>query len=145
MQPVDSALFFTCSLIEFIGRQTRNRRETVVDALATDVDRIYHYADVFHCEPIEKVADDFITRANIHLGEFDNIASCQYAVPSYWDIGGTFARLIQDCFPEDVLGGLREIFHSWLTGRIMNFNSDLYYQSREYLALCYHEGKILDE
>ena len=145
MRPLDNALFFTCSVIEFIGRQTRNRRGAVVEALGEDVDRIYRYADVFHCEPIEKVADDFIRRNGIPQGDFDNIASCQYAVPSFWDIGGDFARLIQDCFPDDLLHGLREIYRSWLTDRIMNFNSDLFYQSREYLAECFRAGEILDE
>lgn len=145
MPPVDNALFFTCSVIEFIGRQTHNRREAVVDALGTDLERIYHYADVFHCEPIEKVADDFIRRNNIRQGDYDNIASCQYAVPSYWDIGKVFARLIRDCHPEDLLQGLRTVYHSFLTNRIMNFNSDLYYQPPDYLAACYREGRILDE
>jgi len=31
----------------------------------------------------------------------------------------------------------------WLADRILNFNSDLYYQSREYIALCYKEGEVL--
>ena len=145
MPPVDNALFFTCSVIEFIGRQTHNRRGATVDALGTDVDCIYHYADVFHCEPIEKVADDFIRRNNIRQGDYDNIASCQYAVPSYWDIGKVFARLIRDCHPEDLLQGLRMVYHSFLANRITNFNSDLYYQPPDYLALCYHEGKIVED
>ncbi|MBQ4481576.1 MAG: hypothetical protein II943_13155 [Victivallales bacterium] len=145
MSKIDTALFFTSSVIEFIGRQTHNRREVVVDALGTDVDRIYHYADVFHCEPIEKVADDFIRRNNIRQGDYDNIASCQYAVPSYWDIGKVFARLIRDCHPEDLLQGLRMVYHSFLANRITNFNSDLYYQPPDYLALCYHGGKIVED
>jgi len=145
MPLLDNDLFFTCSVIEFIGRQTHNRRGVVVDCLGADVERLYHFADVFHSEPIEKVADDFVRRNSIPQGDYDNIASCQYAVPSYWDIGGTFSRLIQDCFPDDVLQGLREIYHSWLADRILNFNSDLFYQSREYLAECYRADEILDE
>jgi len=57
----DNDLFFTCSLIEFIGRRQKLKRSDVVTYLGKDkVKRIYNYADVFHCEPIEKVADDFI-------------------------------------------------------------------------------------
>ena len=58
----NSDLFFACSLIEYIARETKNRRSDVVDRLGDDLSRIYKYADVFHCEPIEKVADDFIQK-----------------------------------------------------------------------------------
>lgn len=33
MQKNDNDLFYTCSLIEYIGRQTKNRRVDVVDKL----------------------------------------------------------------------------------------------------------------
>nr|MBP3597968.1 hypothetical protein [Eubacterium sp.] len=144
MRKNNSALFFTCSLIEYISRQTFNRRSAVVEYLGEDIERIYNYADVFHCEPIEKVADDFIQRNSILNGEFDNISNCQYSVPDYWDIGEVFERLIEDCYEEGmVISGIREVYSSWLADQILKFNSDLYYQSRDYLALCYKEGEVL--
>lgn len=137
-------LFFTCSLIEFISRKTCNRRNDVVNYLGEDLSRIYNYADVFHCEPIEKVADDFIQRNAIENGEYDNISCCKYEIPDYWDIGEVFARLIEDCYEEkDVIEGIRNVYASWLTEKILNFNSDLYYQSREYIAACFKEGALL--
>lgn len=100
--------------------------------------------DLFHCEPIEKVADDFIEKDHITNGEYDNISACRYLVPDYWDIGEVFARLIEDCCgKKDVIEGLKEVYASWLTEEIMNFNSDLYYQSRDYIAECYRAGEIL--
>ena len=52
----DNDLFFTCSLLEYIGRQQKLRRD-VVDALGEKVvRRIYRYADVLHSEPIAEVA-----------------------------------------------------------------------------------------
>ena len=84
----DNALFFTCSLIEFIGRQQKQRRAQVVKYLGIDtIKRIYKYADVFHCEPIEKVADDFINRCMIPVDSYDNVGKCRYEVPDYWTIG----------------------------------------------------------
>ena len=84
----DSNLFFLCSLIEFIGRQQRQKRETVVLALGEKtLRRIYKYADVLHCEPIEKTADEFISSCDIPVGNFDNEAKCKYDVPDYWTIG----------------------------------------------------------
>lgn len=137
-------LFYACSLIEYLSRKTRNRRYDIVNWLDNDLQRIYDYADVFHCEPIEKVADDFIQRDAILDGDYDNLAEYKYTIPDYWDIGEVFARLIEDCYEEDnVIKGIREVYASWLADKILNFNSDLYYQSREYIALCYKEGKLL--
>lgn len=66
------------------------------------------------------------------------------AIPDVWEIGGVFERLVEDCCDEaDVLKGIREVFCSWLCPAILNFNSDLCYQPRDYLASCYREGKII--
>lgn len=144
MEKNNNALFFTCSLIEYMSRVTNNRRSDIINYLGSDLKRIYDYADVFHCEPIEKVADDFIVRNNIINGEYDNISKCKYAVPDYWDIGEVFERLIEDSYKEDdVISGIVEVYNSWLAEKILNFNSDLYYQSREYIATCFKEGKLL--
>lgn len=146
MEKNNSALFYTCSLIEYIGRETRNKRDFVIDCLGkTALERIIKYADIFHCEPIAKTADDFIQNANIPMGNFDNVTSCRYTVPDYWDIGEVFERLIEDSYPEkELINGIFEVYHSWIADKILNFNSDFFYQSREYIALCYQEGKILE-
>lgn len=140
----NTALFYTCSLVEYIGRITHNERSVIIDLLGEDLERIYKFQDVFHCEPIEKVADDFIQRAKISEGQFDNVGTCKYTVPNYWDIGDVFSRLVEDCFAEmhDV-AGIRAAFSSWIAPKILNYNSDLFYQSREYLAECYKAGEIL--
>lgn len=65
-------------------------------------------------------------------------------MPDFWDVGEIFERLIEDVTDDrDRVEGIAAVYSSWLTDRIMNFNSDLYYQSREYLAECYRERKIL--
>lgn len=146
MEKNNSALFFTCSLIEFIGRTTKNKRGDVVDCLGkSDIKRIYQYADVFHCEPIAKVADDFIIRSDIKTGTYDNIGECRYLVPDYWDIGEVFSRLIEDCLEEkNAVEAIFQIYHSWIADKILDFNSDFYYQSREYIAVCYREGTVVE-
>ena len=144
MEKNNNALFFTCSLIEFIARKTKNSRCDVVIFLGKDLKQIYSYADVFHCEPMEKVANDFIERNNILQGNYDVISNCKYTVPDYWDIGEVFERLIEDNYEErEVLLGVKEVYASWIADKIVDFNSDLYYQSREYLSACYREGKLL--
>lgn len=144
MEKNNNSLFYTCSLIEFISRKTNNRRKDVIELLGDDLERIYNYQDVFHCEPMEKVANDLIERNSIANGDFDNISECRYSIPYYLDIGEVFERLIEDCFEEkDVFTGIREVYSSWLAEEIFNFNSDLYYQPRDYLAECYRKGEII--
>ena len=144
MDKNNNSLFYTCSLIKFISRQTKNNRKDIIEYLGEDLERIYNYEDVFHCEPIEKVANDFIIRNNISTGKFDNISKCKYNIPDYWEIGEVFERLIEDIYDKkDIFRGIREVYSSWLAEKILNFNSDLYYQSRQYLAECYKAGKII--
>lgn len=144
----NSALFYTCSLIEFIGRRQKLKRSELVRFLGNQaIERIYRYADVFHCEPIEKTADDFITNLNIPKGSFDNVASCRYTVPDYWTIGEVYERLIEDISGDDeehIIDRLIEVYTSWIDAAISNYNTDFYYQSREYISECYREGKICE-
>ena len=144
----NSDLFYTCSLIEFIGRQQKLKRSEVVQCLGIKIiTRIYQYADVFHCEPIEKTADDFITRCNIPEGNFDNVADCRYSVPDYWTIGEVYERLVEDVSGEDmehIMERLMDVYTSWIDDAISNYNTDFYYQSREYIYECYKEGKVCE-
>jgi len=141
----NSKLFFTCSLIEFIGRKKKRTRREIVDYIGENtVERIYEYADVFHCEPIEKVAAEFIEECKIQEGNFDNVGECRYRVPDYWTIGEVYERLIEDCFSdEEIVTGIWSVFHSWIDESISNYNTDFYFQPRDYIAACYMKGVVL--
>ena len=141
----NNALFFTCSLIEYIGRTQKQRRWKVTDYLGMEnIKRIYNYADVFHCEPIEKVSNEFIDEFHVKNGNFDNVGECRYRIPDYWDIGEVYERLIEDCYSdEDILVGIWEVYHSWINDQISNYNTDFYYQPRDYIAACYEKGEVL--
>lgn len=142
----NSALFYTCSLIEFIGRKRKLKRSELVKLLGRNtLNRIYRYADVFHCEPIEKTADDFIERCSIPSGDFDNAGACHYTVPDYWTIGEVYERLIEDVCAENedqVIDRLIEVYTSWIDAYLSNYNTDFYYQPRDYIYCCYREGEI---
>lgn len=138
-------LFYTCSLIEYIGRIKKRKRREIADALGIDnILRIYAYANLFHCEPIEKVANDWILECRIEEGTYDNVAECRYTIPDYWDIGEVFERLIEDAYEDnEIINGLWEIYHSWIEPHISDYNTDFYYQSRDYIAACYKKGEVL--
>lgn len=62
----DNDLFFTCSLVEYIARKTRNRPSDIVDYLGTtNLEKIYDLADIYHCDNIEDVSDEFIQKCEI--------------------------------------------------------------------------------
>lgn len=144
----DNNLFFTCSLIEFIGRIRKLKRKDVVDMLERkNIQHIYNYADILHCEPITTVTDEYIKICNIKSGNFDNISTCKYDIPSYWDIGKVYSRLIQDIAGinenKNIIDILEEIYRSWISDSISNYNSDFFYQSRDYIRECYKEGSVI--
>ena len=63
----ENDLFFTCALIEFIARLTKNTKEHVINSLGIDnIKKIYELAEVYHCENIEKVSYDFINSLKIY-------------------------------------------------------------------------------
>lgn len=72
------------------------------------------------------------------------MALCEYTIPDYWDIGEVYERLIEDSYSDqDVVKGIWEVYHSWISDAISDYNTDSYYQPRDYIAVCYDEGKVL--
>ncbi|GHT03158.1 hypothetical protein AGMMS49525_07770 [Bacteroidia bacterium] len=133
-------LFYVCSLIEYISRQTKNHRNVVVNALGRDkLQHLYELADVYHSDSIDKITDDLIRDFDIETGHFDNIATAQYLIPTHWDIGKVYKRLIiavcnkQNKLPVDAL---IEAYNSWLSRKIEDFNSSMYYENPDYLYAC---------
>lgn len=143
----DNDLFYTCSLIDYIARKTKNKRKMVVDALGRErIAKIYDLADIYHSDNIERVSDDFIEEAEISMGKFDNVAECKYSIPSHWDIGKVYKRLIIRISEEeqkDRIDALMEAYNSFISLKIDDYNSSVYYENPEYIFQCYKENKML--
>ncbi len=143
----DNNLFFTCSLIEYIARKTKNIRAEVVNKLGKDrISKIYELADVYHCENIDKISDEFIEDADIDSGEFDNVADCGYAVPSHWDIGKVYKRLIKMVAEDEkieIIDALIEVYNSFIGSKIDDYNGSVYYENPNYIFECYKEKEML--
>ena len=131
----DNDLFYTCSLIDYIARKTTNLRSYVVNQLGKErLEKIYEYADVYHCENIEQVCDEFVEEAGIEEGTFDNVAACRYAIPSYWDIGKVYKRLVKmvaDREETDRISALIKVYNSFISPKIDDYNSSVYYENPE--------------
>ena len=143
----ENDLFFTCSLIDYIARKTKNTRATVVEKLGRDrLEKIYDLADVYHCDNIDRVSDDFVQEAGITTGTFDNVAECRYAIPTHWDIGKVYKRLIKQVAANeqiDVIDALMKVYRSFISPKIDDYNSSVYYENPSYIYECYRENKML--
>jgi len=140
-------LFFLCSLIEYIGRKTKNHRNVVVNAIGKeDLQHIFDLADVYHSENIDKLAFTYTEKHRIKEGTFDNVANAKYVIPTHWDIGKVYKRLIIDLHKKEhglIVDTLIAVYNSWLSLKIEDFNSSIYYESPAYLFHSYLAGKVL--
>lgn len=139
-------LFYTCSLIEYITRKTKNKKKDVIDKLGENkIKKIYELAEVYHSDNIEKVADDFINECNISIGKYNYIDACQYRIPSYYEIGKVYQRLIIMVNSDSIkyVDTLLEVLNSWIIEKIDNYNSSMYYENPDYIYQCYIEGRVL--
>ena len=140
-------LFFLCSLIEYVGRKTKNHRNVVVNAIGKEkLQHIFDLADVYHCENIDKITHDLIKTYKIDDRTFDNISDAKYSIPTHWDIGKVYKRLIYDISSKQnkaMMDVLIDVYNSWLSRKIEDFNSSIYYESPEYLYASYLVGDVL--
>ena len=143
----DNDLFFTCSLIDYIARKTKNTRADVVNKLGKDrIEKIYDLADVYHSDNIDRVSDDFIEEAGIQQGYFDNVGDCGYAIPTHWDIGKVYKRLIKMAAEDEkisIVDALFKVYNSFISAKIDDYNSSVYYENPSYIFECYKENNML--
>ena len=142
----ENDLFFTCSLMDYIARKTKNKRSAVANALGKDlITKIYDLADVYHSDNIDRVSDDFISAAKLQNGDFDNVSSAKYAAPSHWDIGKVYKRLILGIAKEkemDIPDALLAAYNSFVSDKIDDYNSSFYYDAPQNILNAFLDGKI---
>ena len=59
------------------------------------------------------------------------MAVCRYAIPTHWDIGKVYKRLIkQVAISEhiDVIDALMKVYSSFISPKIDDYNSSVYYE-----------------
>ena len=143
----ENDLFYTCGLIDYIARKTKNTRSDVVNKLGKErLKKIYDLADVYHCDNLDRVSDDFIEEAQIEDGEYDNVGGCHYSIPSHWDIGKVYKRLIKQVSENEninVIDALMKVYNSFISPKIDDYNSSVYYENPSYIFESYRENKML--
>ena len=142
----ENDLFFTCSLIEYIGRRTKNKRSAVANALGrARIEKIYNLADVYHSDNLDSVCAAFIASSKIPTGNFDNVSAARFAVPSHWDIGKVYKRLVLGIAREKkmpIADAVMEAYNSFVSDKIDDYNSSFYYDAPQNILNTYLEGKV---
>lgn len=137
----ENDLFYLCSLIECISRISKNEKNIVIKSLGMEnLKKIYELADVYHCENIRDVAMEFIKKLGIKTGSYDTEKDVHFEVPSVFDIGKVYKRLILVLMKKenlDLLAATVRIFSSKICKKIEDFNSSLYYDTPENIYLFY--------
>lgn len=138
--------FYVCSLIEYIARATKNKRGVITGILGKKgVEKLLYDAEVNHCLSFEQVSDEIIEKYGILNGDFDTITDCKYTIPSFMDIGKLYSIMIEDCAePGREADELLKIFSSFISDKISDFRTDVYYQNPSYLECSYEAGYLLD-
>lgn len=142
----DNDLFFVCSFIEYIARKTKNTKKYIVETLGKQcIEKIYKLAEVYHSENIDKVSDEIIEKFNIKFGNYDIVSDCKYRVPSIWELGRIYQRLIimVNNNENQYIDTLMKVLSSWIIEKIDNYNSSMYYENPSYIYACYVENRIL--
>lgn len=107
------------------------------------ITRQLRLAEVNHCLSFEQVSDELIEELTIKTGNFDSVAECKYTVPTESSIGRVYQRLILSAFSDDLEQTIIDVFSSFISDEISNFNSNVYYSNPSYLLCSYQEGKLL--
>lgn len=131
-----SDLFFVCSLIEYVARKTKNERKVVVNAMGSK--GITHYlqlAEVYHCENLDKVADEIVRKYGITEGCYDNVAEARDSIPTFWDMGKVLYRLVYEKSNRENLtwvDSLCAVYNSWIMRKLDDYNCSMYYENTSY-------------
>lgn len=139
-------LFYICSLIEYIARKSENEPAVVIKKIGTRrLRKIYELADIYHSESIDSAAQKLIEQYDIQQGNYNTVSECKYAVPTHWDIGKVYKRLIKnvsEATGNDVIDTLAEVFSSKIVGLIENYNSSFYYENPGAIFSAYQNNCI---
>lgn len=138
-------IYYVCTMIEYVARLTENRRKDVVKKLSKkDIEHQIEVAEVNHCLSYEQVADEWIEQYKIEKGNFNTIKDCRYEIPSVNAIGRVYQQLVIETTKEnEEAQTIIDVFSSFISDEISNFNSNVYYSTPDYLRCSYEEGVLL--
>ena len=113
MQWNEDDLFYVCSMIEFVARETHNRSLDVVSMLSDKaLKHQLKVACVNHCLSFEQVCDEWIEEYGITGGTADNSSRTKHEESSVTSVGLEYQKLILDVMEcrENVVEAIRKVY-----------------------------------
>ncbi len=76
------------------------------------------------------------------------MGDCKYSIPSHWDIETerSIKRLIKMVAADEGIGiieALIKVYNSFISAKIDDYNSSVYYENPSYIFESYRENKML--
>ena len=75
----------------------------------------------------------------VENGDYDNVGECEYNIPSYWDIGKVYKRLIKSVSEDKgicIVEALIKVYNSFISMKIDDYYSSMYYE-------CYRLNEVI--
>ena len=139
-------IYYVCTMIEYIARVTKNHRKDVIKKFSIkNIEHQLRVAEVNHCLSFEQVSDEWIEQYGIDMGNYDTVSECKYKVPSVTAIGRVYQQLVVAVADiNEEAQAIIDVFSSFISDEISNFNSNVYYSNPDYLRCSYEEGVLLE-
>lgn len=74
------------------------------------------------------------------------MAGFYYCLQRHWDIGKVYKRLIKGAAEVkkcEIVDAMWSVYHSFISGKIDDYNSSMYYENPSYLRECYLENGVI--
>lgn len=111
------------------------------------IGRAGELADFYGNSNLEEVCRVLMKESQIEPGDFDNVGACQYDIPSHWDIGRVYKRLIKQVVKVknvDEVDAIFEVYHSFISDKIDDYNSIVYCENPDYIFEAFMTDKLPD-
>ena len=147
-EQVKSDIMYVCALIEHVGRLTHNRNRDIAEMLNLEgIEWQLEHAQTSHCLTLDETAEEVIEEYKIPQGDFDSVGNCTNKVPLPIHVARTYKSLVVN-IAENIDKPLAEIiydvFTSFISDEISNFNTSTFYENPSYIYHSYLEGELLD-
>jgi len=147
-EQIKSDIIYVCALIEHTGRATLRSNNEIVKILGINgIEWQLEHAQTSHCLTFDETSEELIEAYQIPQGNFDSVGNCTGHVPLPIHVARTYKSLVVNIadasdLPLDQI--IYEVFNSFISDEISNFNTSTFYENPSYIYHSYLEGELLN-
>ena len=125
-----------------------NRNQTIAEIIGVDgIAWQLKHAQTSHCLTFDETSEELIEEYKISQGNFDSVGNCTGNVPFPIHVARTYKSLvvnIAENSEEPLAKIIYDVFTSFISDEISNFNTSTFYENPSYIYHSYIEGELLD-